>query len=63
MEAKTLRDNLIEHLSTAGLQLRKWSSSIISHVYRVPESHRVTAETNTEKLANTSSKQSALFTN
>ena len=45
MEAKALQDVLIEHLATAGSQLRKWSSSDISLVDRIPERYRETADT------------------
>ena len=44
-EAKALQDVLVEHLATAGFQLRKWSSSDISLVDRLPESYRETADT------------------
>ena len=45
MEAKALQDVLIEHLATAGFQLRKWSSSDISLVDHLPESYPETADT------------------
>ena len=44
-EAKALQDVLIEHLATAGFQLRKWSSIDNSLVDRLPESYRETADT------------------
>ena len=43
-EAKDLQDVLIEHLATAGFQLRKWSSSESSLVECLPESYRETAD-------------------
>ena len=45
MEVKALQDVLVEHLATAGLQLRKWSPSDISLVDRLLESYRKTTDT------------------
>ena len=44
-EAELLQDTLSKHLATAGFHLRKWSSSDLSLVERLPETYRESTDT------------------
>ena len=44
-EAELLQDTLIKHLANATFHLRKWSSSDLSLVERLPETYRESADT------------------